>query len=212
MILDHATPDLFAALAVAQAEVENATKNAANPHFRSSYADLAEVLNTVRPVFAKAGIGIVQSTSFDGSMVTVDTVLTHKSGGYITSRASCIPAKSDAQGVGSATTYLRRYSLAAMAGVAQEDDDGNSSAHGRPPAAKPLAKAEPKQDKPTVDQLKALSTLATDILNCTTLDDLEALRPRIRELPESLKKTALENAKARADAIRAEGEDGEKEE
>ena len=42
--IEHATPELFAALADAQGEVENASKNAANPHFRSKYADLAEVL------------------------------------------------------------------------------------------------------------------------------------------------------------------------
>ena len=48
--------ELATALAKAQAEIENASKNAANPHFRSKYADLAEVLNTVRPVFAKHGI------------------------------------------------------------------------------------------------------------------------------------------------------------
>lgn len=205
MNLEKATPELFAALALAQAEVENASKNSANPHFRSKYADLAEVLNTVRPVFAKAGLGIVQSTSFDGAMVSVDTVLTHKSGGYITSRASCIPAKSDAQGVGAATTYLRRYALAAIAGVAQEDDDGNSAAHGQPPAARPIAKAEPKAEaKPTKDQLEELTKLALEIKNCSSLDELELLRPRIRELPDSLKKTAMENAKAQADLIRSE--------
>jgi hypothetical protein len=33
------------ALAEAQGEIENAHKNAKNPHFKSSYADLAEILN-----------------------------------------------------------------------------------------------------------------------------------------------------------------------
>lgn len=141
MNTEHATPALFAALASAQAEIENAAKNAANPHYRSKYADLAEVLNTVRPVFAKHGLSIVQSTGFDGQHVYVTTLVGHKGGGYITSVASCVPAKTDAQGVGSATTYLRRYSLAAMAGVAQEDDDGNAAAHDRKPQG---SKPEPK--------------------------------------------------------------------
>ena len=44
--------ELAKALAKAQGEIENASKNAANPHFKSKYADLAEVLNTVRPVFS----------------------------------------------------------------------------------------------------------------------------------------------------------------
>lgn len=137
MNTDKATPELFAALAKAQGEIENAAKNAANPHFRSKYADLAEVLNTVRPVFSKHGLAIIQSTEFDGSLVSVVTLLAHDKGGFITAKASCVPAKSDAQGVGSATTYLRRYSAAAVAGIAQEDDDGQSAAHNRKPA--PLA-------------------------------------------------------------------------
>jgi len=132
MNLDHSNAALFAALALAQAEVENATKGSVNPHFKSRYADLAEVLNTVRPVFAKHGIAIIQSTGFSDGLVSVTTALVHKEGGYVTSVASCTPAKVDAQGVGAATTYLRRYSLAAATGVAQEDDDGQSAAHNRP--------------------------------------------------------------------------------
>lgn len=133
MELERATPELFAALAAAQGEIENAAKNAANPHFRSRYADLAEVLNTIRPVFSAHGLSILQATSYDGSLCSVVTTVAHKSGGYVSSTASCQPAKSDAQGIGSATTYLRRYGLAAMAGIAQEDEDGNAAAHNNPP-------------------------------------------------------------------------------
>jgi hypothetical protein len=133
MNTDKATPELFAALAKAQAEIENATKSSSNPHFRSKYADLAEVLNTVRPPLAKQGIAVLQSTGFDGALVSVTTVLAHSGGGLVSSVASCVPAKTDGQGIGAATTYLRRYSLAAMAGIAQEDDDGQSAAHtGKP--------------------------------------------------------------------------------
>lgn len=134
MNIEHATPELFGALAKAQGEVENASKNAANPHFKSRYADLAEVLNTVRPVFARNGLSLLQSTEFDGARVSVTTLVAHASGGSVSSSASCVPAKTDAQGIGSATTYLRRYGLAAMCGVAQEDDDGTAAAHGGKPA------------------------------------------------------------------------------
>ncbi len=136
--IDKATPELFAALAKAQGEVENASKSSNNPHFKSKYADLAEVLNTVRPVFAKHGLSIVQSTAFNGTFVSVTTLVAHSSGGLIYSTASAVPSKTDAQGIGSTTTYLRRYSLAAMSGVAQEDDDGNAAAHnGKPSPIKP---------------------------------------------------------------------------
>jgi len=129
----HATPELFDALSKAQGEIENATKNATNPHFRSRYADLSEILNTIRPVFASHGLSIQQSPSFDGTFASVTTVLSHSSGGYIVGMASCVPAKTDAQGIGAATTYLRRYAAAGFAGIAQEDDDGNSAAHDKKP-------------------------------------------------------------------------------
>lgn len=134
MNLEHATPELFAALAKAQNAVENATKGSINPHFKNRYADLAEVLNTVRPVFSSYGLSIIQNPAFDGSLVSVHTALCHESGGYVTAIASCVPAKADAQGVGAATTYLRRYSLASVTGVAQEDDDGQSAVNPVKPA------------------------------------------------------------------------------
>jgi len=127
MNLEHSTPELFASLAKMQGEVENATKGSVNPHFKSRYADLAEVLNTVRPVMAANGLSVIQSPSFDGVRVCVTTTVCHASGGYVSGEISCVPAKHDGQGVGAAVTYLRRYALAAFAGVAQEDDDGQSA-------------------------------------------------------------------------------------
>lgn len=136
MNTEKATPDLLAALAAAQGEIENATKNAKNPHFKNNYADLAECLNTIRPVFSAHGLAVIQSAGhFDGAMVTVTTIITHKTGGMISSESTCVPAKTDAQGIGAATTYLRRYSVAAMCGIAQEDDDGQTSIHNSKPAA-----------------------------------------------------------------------------
>lgn len=118
---------LAGAMAQAQGEIENASKNSNNPHFKSKYADLAEVLNTVRPVFAKHGLSIAQWPGFNEGMATLETILMHKSGEWISSIAMTPLSKQDAQGVGSALTYLRRYSLAAIAGIAQEDDDGNAA-------------------------------------------------------------------------------------
>jgi hypothetical protein len=145
MDMTNANAALMGALASAQGEVENAVKNSANPHFKTRYADLAEVLATVRPVLAKYGLCIMQSTQFDGSMVFVTSILAHRDGGWVSSVASCVPSKTDAQGIGSATTYLRRYSLAAMTGVAQTDDDGQASSHAGKPA--PVASVRPSADK-----------------------------------------------------------------
>jgi hypothetical protein len=121
--------ELATALAGAQAELENASKSSNNPHFKSKYADLAEVLNTVRPVLAKHGLSVAQfpGYSHEHKVVAVETVLMHKSGQYLSGTVAAPVTKPDAQGVGSAITYCRRYSLAAVVGIAQEDDDGNEA-------------------------------------------------------------------------------------
>lgn len=151
MNLEHSTAELFTALAKMQGEVENATKSSTNPHFRSKYADLAEVLNTVRPVLAANGLSVIQSPSFDGAVCHVTTTIAHSSGGHISGTISCIPAKQDGQGIGAATTYLRRYSLAALCGVAQEDDDGQTAAHNKPSV--PITSAEAARIRENIETL-----------------------------------------------------------
>ena len=147
--MQHSSIDQIAtALCLAQGEIENAVKNSANPHFRSRYADLAEIINTVRPVFTKHGLSVVQSPSYADGLVSVTTLLMHKSGQWIRDTASAPASKLDAQGVGSAVTYLRRYSLAAFAGIAQEDDDGNA-------ASKPV-KAPAVDESQLLDYVSAI--------------------------------------------------------
>jgi hypothetical protein len=118
---------LAPALVKAQAEVENATKNATNPHFKSQYADLAEIIRTVKPVFTANGLAVLQVPGFEDGHATVESMLIHESGEWIAGVSGAPLQKADPQGVGSAITYLRRYSLAALAGIAQEDDDGNAA-------------------------------------------------------------------------------------
>ena len=155
MNLENANAALFAAIAQAQVEVENATKASMNPHFKNRYADLAEVLNTVRPVFARHGLAIIQSVSSDQQLVTVATTIAHKEGGYVTSSLSCASPTSKVQDLGSIVTYLRRYSVAAMTSISQEDDDGNAASHRPAKASTELQKPSPTQaltDAATVAQ------------------------------------------------------------
>jgi len=123
--------EIASALNAFQKGMRSIKEESENPFFKSKYADLAEVLNTVRPVLAANGLSVIQSPSFDGAICHVTTTIAHSGGGYIFGTMSCVPAKMDGQGVGASTTYLRRYSLAAVCGVAQEDDDGQSAAHNK---------------------------------------------------------------------------------
>lgn len=131
MIKSDSTKEIFAALAKAQGEIKNAAFNAENPAFKrggkvSEYADLSAVLNQIRPVFSKNGLSIIQSPSFADGMVMVETMVAHESGEWICDISRSPVTKQDAQGIGSVTTYLRRYAAQAFAGITQEgeDDDG----------------------------------------------------------------------------------------
>lgn len=125
--------EIAKALCLAQAEMQKASKSTTNPFFKSKYADLEEVIDCVKSVFIKHGLSFTQMPGFDNGIVTVETMIMHDSGEWITSTCGCNSPKQDPQGVGSAITYLRRYSLSAVAGLAQEDDDGNSQQVGNNP-------------------------------------------------------------------------------
>lgn len=122
--------EIAGALAKAQAEIKGASKDAANPFFKSKYADLASVREACNGPLTKHGIAVIQSPSAEGAVVSVVTMLVHSSGQWFRGVASCTAKDDSPQSVGSATTYLRRYSLQSFAGVAPEDDDAEA-AHGR---------------------------------------------------------------------------------
>lgn len=136
--LDKIAPALLAA----QTEIGNATKNAKNPHFRNNYADLGAVIEAVKPVFNRHQIAVVQSLSDSTYGLTLSTRLIHSSGQWIEDTAYAPLPKADPQGVGSATTYLRRYSLAAFGCITQEDDDGE----GARPKPQETKAPEPKEE------------------------------------------------------------------
>ena len=118
---------LFKAFIAAQSAAEAFKKASSNPAFKTKYADLSSVFEAVVPALNKAGVGVMQFPHFDGETVTVQTVLCHESGSNVTHRLTIRPSKLDAQGIGSAITYGRRYSLLAISGAAPEDDDGKAA-------------------------------------------------------------------------------------
>ncbi len=124
--------DLAAALSKAQGQIKGAVKDSANPFFKSKYADLSSVWEACRDALSSNELSIVQSPETAQNGITIETMLCHSSGQWITSSYVMPVSKVDAQAVGSAITYARRYALAAMVGVAPEDDDGNSAAKAPP--------------------------------------------------------------------------------
>lgn len=118
--------ELYGSLAAAQAEIKNATLNIENEFLKSKYADLASCLNAVRGPLSKNGIALIQLTEDspdDGGTLGIRTILAHESGQTIEDVITMYPPKSDPQGIGSCRTYMRRYAVMAMCGIAGAMDD-----------------------------------------------------------------------------------------
>ncbi len=137
---------LAIALSKAQAVMETADKSSTNPFFHSSYADLAEVWEACRKPLTDNGLSVIQSISssqknqFDmvlqtkegprkatGIWLVVTSRLLHISEQWIEDTIE-MPVEADPQSIGKITTYIRRYALMALCGIAPEDDDGESAA------------------------------------------------------------------------------------
>ena len=125
--------DLFTALCKAQASMGAAVKDSKNPHFRHGYASLTAVLDAVVPVLNAQGITVLQLPHLEDPYVKLTTVLAHTSGQMLESTVGApMDKKHNAQAVGSAITYLRRYALQSIMGLPVEDDDGNAASRRAP--------------------------------------------------------------------------------
>lgn len=118
--------ELMTALAKAQGEMTHASKDSENPHFRSRFADLASVWKACREPLSKNGLAVTQTLDFAGERQVLITQLGHSSGQWIKS-IIVLPQSNKPQETGSLLSYFRRYSLAAMVGVFQDDDDGEAA-------------------------------------------------------------------------------------
>jgi hypothetical protein len=129
--------DLAAALVQAQSEFPTIPKNktADAGKYSYKYADLPDILDAIRPVLKKHGLAVIQAP--DGDVLV--TVIIHESGQSISGRIP-LPTGKSPQELGSWLTYLRRYSLTAMLGIAADEDDDAGSAQ----AAHAARKAPPK--------------------------------------------------------------------
>lgn len=127
--------ELFKALSIAQGQIKGAKADSENPFFKSKYADLESVWSAIRKPLTDNNLTVIQCVN--DSFLT--TVLGHSSGQYISSNYPLTPKDQSPQAIGSATSYARRYSLAAMIGVYQIDDDAEAA---QPRPIKPQYKKE----------------------------------------------------------------------
>ena len=154
--------ELAAALAKAQASIPNATMDKVNPHFRSKYASLASVIDSMRKPLSENGIAVTQTMTLRDDGFILATTLLHASGQWIATEYP-LPAVARPQEMGSALTYARRYSLSALiCNAADEDDDGEGAERGKqrieatarkpkPPAPNPMQPTQAAPEPPPTD-------------------------------------------------------------
>jgi hypothetical protein len=124
------------ALAKASSEFQPISKSCTNPYYGQKYADLSSLIEATRPALAANGLVVLQTPRVIANRaVEITSMLAHSSGEYIAFDIA-FPAwqdtkdgaRFDAQTIGSAITYGRRYSYQSLLNIsAEEDDDGNAT-------------------------------------------------------------------------------------
>lgn len=158
LVFSPANAKIAAAFVKAQSKIEGVTKGKTNPHFNSTYADLASVDDACRPILNEMGIGILQvPVPCDAGRLELTTTLLHESGEWMSGTGSMSLGRGDGpQAYGSALTYARRYFLAAMVGLCPEDDDGNGAEGQQPQQKRQPVK---RGTKATADQVREMKGL-----------------------------------------------------
>jgi hypothetical protein len=186
------TPKLNAALAKAQAIMEAASKSALNPAFKDAsqpskakgtkYADLTAVWEAIRGPLTANELSVTQEpVDCAEGWVAIRTCLLHASGEERTSLLKMPVATKTPQGYGSAITYTRRYSLAAMVGVVSDEDDDGNEASGKTPKAKEAPKSQPTVAPDLIESEKA--ALLKAFAAASDVATLDGLWARVKVLP-----------------------------
>jgi len=136
----------------AKLAIGKVTKNANNPHFKKSYADLNAIIEAVEPILLENGLLLLQP--IHGNSVCTQ-IIDVESGNMIESCMD-LPTGIDPQKMGSAITYYRRYTLQSILSLQAVDDDGNMASE----PVKEQPKAKPKESLSTERFNNALAKIA----------------------------------------------------
>jgi len=173
--------NLYAALLKAQGKLHGVSKDGTNPHFKSKYATLQNVTDTIRPVLQEFGILFMQAPGGvdEHGVMSLTTNLIHAESGECFSSIIGVPlTKRDPQGMGSAITYASRYSLMALLGLPPVDDDGEGAGRAETNTVKVLAKK---------DASEIYKKLESEIRECASVDLLKhwsvANKSKIAQMP-----------------------------
>jgi hypothetical protein len=118
---------LLPALIKARGDFPTLVKDSENPHFRSKYADLAAVVDACDGPLGKHDLAILQVPHWSDGALTLITTLCHTSGEWLRATYPVAADVNRPQVTGAGMTYARRYCYMAIAGIAPEDDDGETA-------------------------------------------------------------------------------------
>lgn len=204
---------MTARLAAQRALMKGAKRDRQNPFAKNTYATLEAVLEAVAEPLCEGGIvltqwvGQITADGKDRATVTVYTRLEHAESSEYMQVSLPIPlAKHDAQGVGSAMTYGRRYTLKAALGIPEIDDDG-AAASGQESELRPKRKSSAESKRDGTD--KVFAEIQQAIAECISIEMLrhvgETYRDAIQEMPDKWAdllrgdyETKMDELKARA--------------
>lgn len=158
---------LTKALLEAQKEMGDAKKDAKNPFFKSSYADLNSIREACIPVLNNHDIVVMQPMINIEGKNYIKTLLMHTSGEMLESFTEIIYSKqNDAQSQGSGITYARRYGLQSLVNVGAVDDDGHSASVPQPKVKPAFTEANfeaAHKAGATIEQIKSKYTLTSEM-------------------------------------------------
>jgi hypothetical protein len=120
------------ALLEAKKEIGKVAKNAKNPHFKNTYADINALIEAVEPILLDKGLLLLQPIN-DGK---VSSIVIHAESGEQMQSTIDLPMSGTPQQLGSAITYYRRYTLQSLLSLQAEDDDANAASNVKPAPAK----------------------------------------------------------------------------
>ncbi len=170
-------------LAKAQVAFRPAVKDASNPFFKSKYVDLAGALEAIREALSKNQLALIQTTEITEKGIVLNSQLIHASGEWLGSAYPVKPVKDDPQGMGSALTYARRYSLMALVGIAAEDDDGEAASGRAQKVASTTGEVVKKIPAWHVDQQTEVGSIFKEIHDLggeAGEKDVQALRAKMK--------------------------------
>lgn len=156
--------NIYQKLHLAKQSMGKVIKNATNPHLKRNYADINSIIDTVEPILLDCGLILMQPVRDD----KVFTIIADVDSQDILESFMTLPPITDAQKLGGAITYFRRYTLVSLLSLQAVDDDGHEAS--RAPKAKPSLDGEKfakalkaiADGRYSVDELKATYSLTKE--------------------------------------------------